>query len=69
MITALISEFMTLISGFDSTWIGLDEFLSVVSTFLGRFGSVLASSGSVPNYFATPPAPLDAYLSYEYVTL
>ena len=38
MITALISEFMTLISGFDSTWIGLDEFLSVVSTFLGRFG-------------------------------
>ena len=69
MITTLISEFMTLISGFDRTWLGLDEFLSVVFTFSGRFGRVLASLGSVPYSFATPLAPLDAYLSYEYVTL
>ena len=69
MIMTLISEFMVVISGFDRTWIGLDEFPSVVFTFSGRFGRVLASSGSVPNYFATPLAPLDAYLSYEYVTL
>ena len=69
MIMALISEFMTVISGFDRTLIGLDEFLSVVFTFSGRFGRVLASSGSVPNSFATPLAPLDAYLSYEHVTL
>ena len=69
MITTLISEFMTMISGLDRTLIGLDEFPCVVFTFSGRFGRVLASSGSVPNYFATPLAPLDAYLSYEYVTL
>ena len=69
MITTLISEFMTMISGFDRTLIGLDEFPCVVFTFSGRFGRVLASSGSVPYSFATPLAPLDAYLSYEYVTL
>ena len=69
MITTLISEFMTMISGFDRTLIGLDEFSCIVFTFLGRFGHVLASLGSVPNNFATPLAPLDAYLSYEYVTL
>ena len=69
MIMALISEFMTVISGFDREMVGLDEFLCVVFTFLGRFGRVLASLGSVPNNFATPLAPLDAYLSYEHVTL
>ena len=65
---ALISEFMAVISGFDRVLVGLDAFPCVVFTFLGRFGRVLASLGSVPNYFATPLAPLDAYLSYEYVT-
>ena len=69
MITALISEFMMLISGLDCTLMGLDEFPCVVFAFLGRFGRVLASLGSVPYNFATPLAPLDAYLSYEYVTL
>ena len=69
MIMTLISEFMAMISGFDRTLIGLDEFSCIVFTFLGRFGRVLASSGSVPYSFATPLAPLDAYLSYEYVTL
>ena len=69
MIKMLIDEFMAMISGFDRTLIGLDEFPCVVFTFSGRFGRVLASSGSVPNSFATPLAPLDAYLSYEYVTL
>ena len=69
MITTLISEFMTMISEFDRTLISLDEFPCVISTFSGRFGRVLASSGSVPYIFATPLAPLDAYLSYEYVTL
>ena len=69
MITTLISEFMTVISGFYRTWIGLDEFSCIVFMFLGRFGRVLASSGSVPYSFETPLAPLDAYLSYEYVTL
>ena len=69
MITALISEFMTVIRGFDCTLIGLDEFPCVVFTFSGRFGRVLASLGSVPYSFATPLAPLDVYLSYEYVTL
>ena len=69
MIMTLISEFMAMISGFDRTLIGLDEFPCVVSAFLGRFGRVLASSGSVPYSFAMPLAPLDAYLSYEYVTL
>ena len=69
MITMLISEFMTMISGFDRTLIGLDEFPCVVFTFSGCIGRVLASSRSVPYSFATPLAPLDAYLSYEYVTL
>ena len=69
MIMMLISEFMVMISGFDCTLIGLDEFLCVVFTFSGQFGRVLASLGSVPQNFATPLAPLDAYLSYEYVTL
>ena len=69
MITTFISEFMAMISGFDRTLIGLDEFPCVVSAFSGRFGRVLASSGSVPYSFATPLAPLDAYLSYEHVTL
>ena len=69
MITMLIREFMTVISGFNRTWIGLDEFSCIVFMFSGRFGRVLASSGSVPYSFATPLAPLDAYLSYEYVTL
>ena len=69
MITTLISKFMMMISGFDRTLMGLDEFPCVVFTFSGRFGRVLAFSGSVPYSFATPLAPLDAYLSYEYVTL
>ena len=69
MIMTLISEFMAMVSGFDRTLIGLDEFSCVVFTFSGRFGRVLASSGSVPYSFTTPLAPLDAYLSYEYVTL
>ena len=69
MITTLISEFMAMISGFDRTLMGLDEFPFVVFTFSGRFGRVLASLGSVSYSFATPLAPLDAYLSYEYVTL
>ena len=69
MIMTRISVFMAMISGFDRTLIGLDKFPCVVFTFLGRFGRVLASSGSVPYSFATPLAPLDAYLSYEYVTL
>ena len=68
MIMTRISVFTAVISGFDRTLIGLDEFSSVVFTFSGRFGRVLASSGSVPYSFATPLAPLDAYLSYEYVT-
>ena len=65
----LISEFMTMISGFDRVLIGLDEFPYVIFAFLGRFGRVWASLGSVPWNFATPLAPLDAYLSYEYVRL
>ena len=69
MIMALISEFMTVISGFDRTLKAFDEFSCVVFTFSGHFGHVLASSGSVPYNFATPLAPLDAYLSYEHVTL
>ena len=69
MLTTLISEFKAKISGFNRTWIGLDEFSCIVFTFSGRFGRVLASSGSVPYSLATPLAPLDAYLSYEYVTL
>ena len=69
MIMMLISEFIAMISGFDRTLIGLDEFPSVVFTFSGRFGRVLASLGSVPYNFVTPLAPLDAYLSYEYVRL
>ena len=69
MITTLISEFMAMISGFDHTLIALDEFPCVVFTFSGRFGRVLASLGSVLQNFATPLTPLDAYLSYEYVTL
>ena len=69
MITMLISEFMAMISGFDRETVSLDEFPCVVFSFSGRFGRVLASSGSVPYSFATPLAPLDAYLSYEYVTL
>ena len=69
MITTLISEFMTVISAFDRVLVGLDEFSRVIFTFSGRFGRVLASSGSVPYSFATPLEPLDAYLSYEYVTL
>ena len=69
MIMMLISEFMAMISGFDCETVGLDKFPCVVFTFSGRFGRVLASLGSVPQNFATPLAPLDAYLSYEYVTL
>ena len=69
MITTLISEFMMMISGFDRVLVGLDEFPRVIFTFSGRFGHVLASLGSVPYSFAMPLAPLDAYLSYEYVTL
>ena len=69
MIMMLISEFMAMISGFDCALKGLDEFPCVVFAFSGRFGRVLASLGSVPNNFATPLAPLDAYLSYEYVRL
>ena len=38
MITTFISEFMAMISGFDRTLIGLDEFPCVVFTFSGRFG-------------------------------
>ena len=44
----LISEFMAMISGFDRETVGLDEFPCIVSAFLGRFGRVLASLGSVP---------------------
>ena len=65
MIMALISELMMVISGFDRTLMGLDEFPCVVFAFSGRFGRVLASLGSVPYSFATPLAPLDAYLSYD----
>ena len=60
---------MSMISGFDRVLVGLDAFPCVVFTFQGRFGRVLASSGSVPYSFATSLAPLDAYLSYEHVTL
>ena len=69
MITTLISEFIAMISGFDRTLIAFDEFSCDVFAFSGRFGRVLASLGSVPYSFTTPLAPLDAYLSYEYVTL
>ena len=69
MIMTRIRVFMTMISGFDRTLIGLDEFPCVVFTFSGRFGHILASLGSVPQNLATPLTPLDAYLSYEYVTL
>ena len=69
MIMTLISELMAMISGFDRETVGLDEFPCVVFAFSGRFGRVLASLGSVPYSFATPLAPLDAYLSYEYVRL
>ena len=48
MIMTFISEFMAMISGFDRTLIGLDEFPCFVFTFSGRFGRVLASLGSVP---------------------
>ena len=48
MIMTLISEFKTMISGFDRTLIGLDEFPRVIFTFSGRFRRVLASLGSVP---------------------
>ena len=48
---------------------GLDKFPSVKLVFSGRFGRVWASLGFVPYNFATPLAPLDAYLSYEYVGL
>ena len=44
----IISELMVVISGFDSKTVRLDEFLCVIFTFLGHFGRVLASSGSVP---------------------
>ena len=64
-----ISELMTMISGFDREMVGLDEFLWIIFAFSGRFGCVWASLGSVPQNFATPLAPLDAYLSYEYVRL
>ena len=69
MFMTLISEIMAMISGFDSELEGLDKFPSVKLVCSGRFGLVLASSGSVPYSLATPLAPLDAYLSYEYVTL
>ena len=48
MIMTLISEVMAMISGFDRALKGLDEFSCVVFAFSGRFGRVLASSGSVP---------------------
>ena len=69
MIMTFISEIMAMISGFDRTLIGLDKVPCVVFAFSGRFGRILASLGSVPYNFATPLAPLDAYLSYEYVRL
>ena len=69
MIMTLISEFMAMISGFDRETVGLDEFPRVIFTFSGCFGRVLAFLGSVPNNFTMPLAPLDAYLSYEYVRL
>ena len=69
MIMMLISEFMAMISGFDCETVGLDEFSCVDFTLSGRFGRVWASSGFVPYNFATPLAPLDAYLSYEHVRL
>ena len=37
MITTLISEFMTMISGLDRTLMGLDEFLCVVFSFFRAF--------------------------------
>ena len=48
MIMTLISELLAMISGFDRTLMGLDEFPYVIFAFLGRFGRVWASSGSVP---------------------
>ena len=48
MIMMLISEIMAMISGFDRTLIGLDEFPRVIFTFSGCFGRILASLGSVP---------------------
>ena len=69
MIMTLISELMAIISGFDRETVGLDEFPWVIFAFSGRFGRVWAFSGSVPYNFTTPLAPLDAYLSYEYVRL
>ena len=48
MITTLISEFMTMISGFDRTMMGLDEFLYVILAFSGHFRRVWASLGSMP---------------------
>ena len=59
MFTTLISEFTTMIGGLDRTLIRLDALPSIVFTFSGRFGRVLASSGSVPYSFATPLAPLE----------
>ena len=48
MLMALISELMMVISGFDRTLMGLDEFLYVILVFLGRFRRVWASLGPVP---------------------
>ena len=48
MIMTLISEFMTMISGFDRETVGLDEIPCDIFAFSGRFGRVWASLGSVP---------------------
>ena len=69
MLMTIISELMTIISRFDRELVRLDEFSWAILAFLGRFRHVWASSGSVPQKFVTPLAPLDAYLSYEYVRL
>ena len=37
MLMMLISELMTVISGFDRETVGLDEFPWVISVFSGRF--------------------------------
>ena len=37
MLMTLISELMTVISGFDCELVRLDEFLCVILAFLGRF--------------------------------
>ena len=48
MLMALISELMMVISGFDCTLMGLNEFPCVIFEFSGRFRRVWASLGPVP---------------------